>query len=84
MNISKSLAIVVVAAVVVVTVVTTLIATSLVGINDVFASTEKYEKTKPHHKLMPVATASYHWMSTVNPPILDEENSAALSGFQGY
>ena len=79
MNNSKSLAIVVIAEI-----AAMLVATSLVGINDVFASTEKYEKTKPHHKLMPVATASYHWMSTVNPPILDEENSAALSGFQGY
>ncbi len=58
MNISKSLAIVVVVAVI--TVVTILIATSLVGINDVFARKRKYEKTMSHYKLMPVTTVSYH------------------------
>ena len=55
MNNSKSLSIVAVAAI-----AAMLVATSLVGTTDVFAGKKKYEKTKLHHKLMLVATASYH------------------------
>lgn len=79
MNNSISLAIVTVAAA-----AAMIIAISLVGINDVFASKKKYEKNQATSQANACGKGELPldvYRQNINQ---DEETSAALSGFQGY
>jgi hypothetical protein len=81
MNNSKSLAIVVVAAV-----AAMLVATSLVGINDAFAGKKKYEKNQATSQANACGNGELPldvYCQNINSQIQGEENSVALSGFQG-
>jgi len=78
---NKSLAIVAVAAI-----TAMLVATSLVGANEVFAGKKKYEKNQATSQanvcgngVLPLNV----YCQNINSQIQGEENSAALSGFQG-
>jgi hypothetical protein len=81
MNNSKSLSIVAVAAI-----AAMLVATSLVGTTDVFAGKKKYEQSQaisPANACGNGALALDVYCQNINSQIQGEENSAALSGFQG-
>jgi hypothetical protein len=81
MNNSKSLAIVAVAAV-----AAMLVATSLVGTNDAFAGKKKYEKNQATLQANACGNGELPlnvYCQNINSQIQGEENSAALSGFQG-
>jgi hypothetical protein len=78
---NKSLAIVAVAAI-----TAMLVATSLVGANEVFAGKKKYEKNQATSQanacgngVLPLNV----YCQNINSQVQGEENSAALSGFQG-
>jgi hypothetical protein len=81
MNNSKSLTIVTVA-----TVAAMLVATSLVGTNDAFAGKKKYEKNQATSQANACGNGELPlnvYCQNINSQIQGEENSAALSGFQG-
>ena len=81
MNNNKSLAIVAVAAV-----AAMLVATSLVETNDAFAGKKKYEKNQATSQANACGNGELPldvYCQNINSQIQGEENSAALSGFQG-
>jgi hypothetical protein len=81
MNNSKSLSIVAVAAI-----AAMLVATSLVGTTDVFAGKKKYEKNQATSQANACGNGELPldiYCQNINSQIQGEENSAALSGFQG-
>ena len=81
MNNGKSLSIVAVAAI-----AAMLVATSLVGTNDVFAGKEKYKKNQATSQANACGNGKLPlnvYCQNINSQIQGEENSAALSGFQG-
>ena len=81
MNNSRSLAIVAVSAV-----AAMLVATSLVGTNDAFAGKKKYEKNQATSQANACGNGELPlnvYCQNINSQIQGEENSAALSGFQG-
>jgi hypothetical protein len=81
MNNSKSLSIVAVAAI-----AAMLVATSLVGTTDVFAGKKKYEKSQAISQANACGNGELAldvYCQNINSQIQGEENSAALSGFQG-
>jgi len=81
MNNNKSLAIVAVAAV-----AAMLVATSLVETNDAFAGKKKYEKNQATSQANACGNGELPldvYCQNINSQIQGEENSVALSGFQG-
>ena len=81
MNNSKSLSIVAVAAI-----AAMLVATSLVGTTDVFADKKEYEKNQATSQANACGNGELPlnvYCQNINSQIQGEENSAALSGFQG-
>ena len=81
MNNSKSLAFVAVVAV-----ATMLVATSLVETNDAFAGKKKYEKNQATSQANACGNGELPldvYCQNINSQIQGEENSVALSGFQG-